>query len=474
MANDLWQRLRGFLGFGLQPSARALSTVTKQSAADLRRQREMFGGNVVPLPRIQLEWHQADLMDAQRLAATGDLSMAGRLLRYMRSNGLYSGLLSTRTSGLVRLPRQFYGDPNLVQGLAAKNGTFSLFDLICPPQELQALVADGDVLGVGVAELITVDGRLPQLVRRDPEYLQYRWSENLWVYHFAGTPEPIIPGDGRWVLHLPYGREAPWSLAPWVACGRSVIAAEHAWLRREAWAAKHSMPMRTAKTPSGFDEVQREEFLADLIAYRESGAVELPPGVEVDLVESNGRGYEAFQAIIDSCNLDLMVALAGQVVSTEGGKGFSTTDLHRTIRQDLIQASGESLSHTLNTQVLPWVTRLLAGEELLYQGRGAQVSYDTRTPKDLASEASTLTTLGTALAQLTEALSQHEIRIDIPLLCSRFGVPIREDQDGDGHVDLEDADADAIDVDLEAVEDSEPEDQEQVSEAQESRPALLN
>src|SRR5690606_26157819 len=143
-----------------------------------------------------------DLWDAIEAAALGNLSMAARLLRYMRTNGLYAGLLSTRTSGLVRLPREFFGDPDLVRALASKNGTTSLFDMVCPSSELQALVADGDILGVGVAELVPIPGRLPQLVRRDPEYLRYRWQDNQWVYQTIAGDIAVTPGGGRWVLHL--------------------------------------------------------------------------------------------------------------------------------------------------------------------------------------------------------------------------------------------------------------------------------
>ena len=190
----------------------------------VERLREALGGQLSPLPTTRTRWFLSDLESAQAAADAGDLSAAAQLYRAMRRDAAYAGLLATRTGGLVRLPRRFYGRPEIVEALQKRNGTRSVFDDMFPPSELRLLADDGVNLGVGVAELLPVEGRdFPVLVRLDPEFLRYRWAENRWYYNSIAGALPITPGDGRWVLHTPGGRVAPWQSGIWHACANAFI-----------------------------------------------------------------------------------------------------------------------------------------------------------------------------------------------------------------------------------------------------------
>src|SRR5205085_2623084 len=102
--------------------------------------------------------------------------------------------------GLVRLPKRFRGDPRIVQALELGHDKVrSVFDEMFPPAELALLAGDGELCGVGVGELVPVEGRdYPVLVRLDPEYLVFRWNENCWYFRSVIGLIPITPGDGRW------------------------------------------------------------------------------------------------------------------------------------------------------------------------------------------------------------------------------------------------------------------------------------
>ena len=385
--------------------------------------RKVIGGNLQPNVTTHLRWYLADLEAAQASADAGNLSSAAQLYNAFRRDGVLAGLLGTRTNGLVRLPKRFYGQKEIADQLRAKNGSRSVFDEMLPPSELALLAADGVALGVGVAELVPVEGReYPVLIRLDPEFLQFRWTESRWYFRSVAGLLPITPGDGRWVLHVPGGRVSPWRSGLWPALGEAFINKQHAKFRRANYAGKLANPARVAVAPNGATEDQRLDFLKKLIAWGTNTVFALPAGWDAKLVESNGKGWEVFEAEISTSDREYMIGLAGQVVSTEGGSGFISENLFRTVRQDLIAGDAEGLAYTVNTQCLPgWIVQRW-GIDAIESGTG--VEWDADEPKDKASEASTWQTLGTALGALREQLAAAGRSVNLDEVATRFGIPL--------------------------------------------------
>lgn len=411
-----------------------------QSNEDLvERIREQFGGQISPQAITQTRWYQRDLETAIRIADTGDIAGAARLYKAFRRDGTLAGLLSTRTSGLVRLPKRFRGDAEIREALERRDDVTarSVFEDMFPSSELALLAADGITLGVGVAELVPVKGRdFPVLIRIDPEFLRYRWNENRWYYTSIAGQIPITPGDGKWVLHVPGGRMSPWQNGLWSSLGESWINKQHAKLHRANFSGKLANPARAATAPPGATEDQRRGFLANLIGWGVNTTFELPPGWEVKLIESNGRGYEVFQAEIATCDNEIMIALAGQLVTTTGGTGFANADIHKSIRADLIKDTADALAYTINTQGIPQFVARRWGIGGLERG-GAIVEWDVKPPKDLKQESDALKSFGEGLAAVRNALLPYRRDVDVGVLCNAFGVPIARDTDGDGNPDAE-------------------------------------
>jgi len=432
--------LLGVSAYAAPPSR--VPSLDDERVADTRAR---MGGQIAPLPTTQTRWFLSDLENAQMAADIGDLGPAARLYRAMRRDAAYAGLLATRTGGLVRLPRRFYGRPDIVAELQSRNGTRSVFEDMFPPSELKLLADDGVNLGVGVAELLPVEGRdFPVLVRLDPEFLKYRWNENRWYYNSIAGSLPITPGDGRWVLHTPGGRVAPWQSGVWHACGNAFIDKTHARLHEANWEAKLANPARAAVAPMAATETQRQGFLQRLIAWGVNTVFEMPPGWDIKLIESNGRGFESFVQTIERSDREYMIALAGQVVTTDGGAGFANADIHKSIRADLIQGDGDGLAFTLNTQALPaWVVSRWGLEAL---EDGALVEWDVRPPSDMKAEAESYQATAKAIVDLGAALAPYGRDVDVDELASRGGVPAVASRVAAPTVRVELADADAAKV----------------------------
>lgn len=398
--------------------------------------RSALGGQLQSIPVTTLRWYLDDLETAQYEADAGELALAARLYRAMRRDGVLAGLLGTRTCGLVRLPKRFYGEPSLCAELRTRNGSRSVFDDMCPPSELALQASDGIVLGVGIGELVPVPGRdFPILIRLDPEFLTYNWSLNRWRYASVAGLLDVTPGDGRWVLHCPGGRIAPWQSALWPALGRSFINKEQALLNRSNYVFKLANPARVAHAPIGANEELRKNFFERVMAWATDTVFSLPVGWDVTLLESKGEGIKVFQEVVDTSNHEMAVAIGGSTIPMDGGAGFQNNDIHKAIRSDLIQDTGDALAYTVNTQILPpWVAQRHGIEAIR---NGPNVEWVTATPKDLNSQAASLVAASNAIKGLDEALLNHvgptgrPIRIDPTEICIRFDIPILgEEVDG--------------------------------------------
>lgn len=385
--------------------------------------RTIFGGQITPPVRSQSRWFLADLEAAVHAADAGDMAPAARIWRWSRRDGVLAGILATTTRGVTALPRKFDG-PNekIVQRLQGRDGARSLFDALCPPAELVAMAADGRGMGYSFAELVPVKDRAyPVLTRRDPEFFYFRWHENRWYFNSIAGPIPVIPGDGRWVLHVEGSRETPWQAGLWPALGASCIRKTHAQLMKSNWEAHLANPARAAIAPNGATEQQRLGFLDRLIAWGVNTVFELPPGWDVKIIESNGTGHESFEETIDRSDREYMIALASQVMTTDGGEGFSNGDLGENRLEAQIKATCEALAFTLNTQVLPQWTAIEGGDPIL---DAPFMSWDATPPKDEKKSSEALGAFGQAIATANTALAPYRRRVDALQLARSYGVPL--------------------------------------------------
>lgn len=384
----------------------------------------LAGGLLTPPAQSQTRWYIEDLEAAEHMADNGDLRRVGQLMAAARKDGYFTGILSTRTDGLVRLPRQFYGDAEVIATLERGHDTTrSAFDEMFPPAELAQFIADGLLCGVGVGEFIPVRGRqYPVFVRLDPQFLRFIWAENRWYYSSIYGLLPITPGDGRWMLYTPGGRIAPWQTGLWKAIGQAWIRKQHASLYLDNWQAKLAHPARVAVSPQGASEDQNQSVFQALMAWGLNTVFGLPRGYDAKLLESNGRGWESFIKTIATSNEEYTVCIAGQTVTTDGGTGFSNQDIHKSIRADLIKATADTAFYTINTQGLPAYVASVWGPGAVLS-RPVAGEWDVTPPKDRNQEANSMMAFGTAISTVTQALAPFGLAPNVQALVDRYHIP---------------------------------------------------
>lgn len=351
------------------------------------------------------------------------MTLVGQLHRGMTRDGIIQGVAGTRTGGLVRLPKRFRGTPNACKVLGDTDATIPLFDIIFPSSELARFEWDAINCGVALAQFVQgPEDKYPVFTRLDPEFLQYRWNEDRWYYRTLEGLIAITPGDGRWILHTPQGRYEPWNHGLWRANARSFISKEHAILYRENYGSKLANPARVAVMPQAASEPQKQSWFAKVMGWGVNTVFGAPPGYDVKLVESNGRGYEVFQAIIETADRDSIINIAGQTPTTDGGVGFANMDIHEAIRADIIQGDGNALCSTLNAQAMPAVVHDLCGPS-----EECAVEWDTSPPNDVKASADSLCASADAIDKLDTTLKARGYVLDVRGLCARLNVPIKND-----------------------------------------------
>jgi hypothetical protein len=431
MSNGLVRFVDVLLGRSAYARPPAAGATNSLDSPEVIHAREALGGQLGPPGRTPTRLYLADIETATHAADLGHIGEAARLMIASKQDGVFAGVLSTRTDGLVRLPKRFRGDPEICAELQPGNTNDATgnadararFDEMCPPKELALLAADGFTLGIGVAELVPVAGReWPVLVRRDPQFLFYLWSDNTWYYQSVAGLLPITPGDGHWVLHCPGGRVSPWQNGAWRAIARAYIRKETASLLKDNWEQKLANAARVAEAPQAATEEQAQGWFQRVAAWGINTVFSTKPGYTVRLLESNGIGWQSYSKTIEDQDREFQICVAGQTVTTEGKSGFVSAELFSTIRSDLIQSTGDDLAYTVNTQVLPAYVYYQHGEQALLT-RSVVMEWDTTPPKDLNATASSLVTAASAIKTLTEALAAHNVELDVAELCAQLGVP---------------------------------------------------
>ena len=386
--------------------------------------RRRLGGQLSLQPITRTRWYIEHVENAEWAADAGDMLEAGRLCRAMDRDGVLAGLLATRAGGLVQLPKVFDGPLDMIERLQeGGEQARSEFAEMCPPTELEAFVSDFIKLNLAVAELVPVEGRsYPLFVRRLPEYLTFRWSENRWYFRSAVGLIPITPGDGRWVLLLG-GRESPWQRGTWRALGRAFVEKEHADMARANFERTVANPARVGIAPAGATEGQLTKWFKRVAAWGYNTVFAVKAGWDVKLLESNGQGAKSFPETIDDKNEEFQFLLHGQIVTGTGGVGFANADVFDDVKADLIQRDGDAVSHCISTQVLPvWVVTTY-GEERLDEC--PVFSWDTTPPSDLASVGAAMTAAATAAKAWNEALTASGLEVDAEAFAAKFGIPVR-------------------------------------------------
>lgn len=364
-------------------------------------------------------WEFPHVYATRAAVDSGDFFELGMFCEAMHTDGQIDGTLHTRSAGMLALPVMFKGDPFLCDQLGGKDAVIDEttgevvrekirreWDRILPNKHLASIIQDGILTGValGVLDDDPTPGGWRTLRHLDIRFLQYQHSTEEWFYQDATRRLKVTPGDGNWFMFMPYGTSRPWTRGAWNSCAVPFVSRHGSTIDRARWSKFLADGLRCIELSENASErhvAAIQDGFFNRGGWSNSPGIVLPKGYTARIVESTGKGFEVYCDLEDRASRDIALALTGQVVTTDGGKGFSSGDIWRDVALSLTQAVAASLSEAIDAQILdPWSQWLLG-----VSGK-VQCEYDLRDPskkieeaafqKSLLENAKTLMDLATA------------------------------------------------------------------------------
>lgn len=200
----------------------------------------------------------------------------------------------------------------------------------------------------------------PYLRPWHPRYVYYHWYLRKYVALSQDGQLPIIPGNGKWVMHAPFGDYRGWIRGAIRAVAEPWMLRHFAFRDMARFSEVHGIPTRVGKMPAISDPQERSKFEQDIANLGSDTSMILPQGVDgqngtgydYGLVEARDTAWEVFPGLIDRCDMAIVLSLLFQNLTTEvKGGSFAATSAHMDIRQGGIQGDNTAWKNTLYNQV---------------------------------------------------------------------------------------------------------------------------
>ncbi len=407
------------------PTAPIQATGNRTRDAIKRRRN---GGRISPPSLKEIRWLRKDIEDAEHDCRSGNVRHAAQIGAWVRGDLLVGGLLSTRCS-VPRLPRTWRGNEearNWLEGHGKKPG---IFDTLLPPVELEELAIDNFVNGFGVGCFIRPPGcKYIKLVRLDPQWLNFRLSENRWVYQGYSQLYHVEPGNGTWFL-ITNGHIDPWYRGTWADLGRDQCSEDQAGLNRDAFIGKYSNPFVVAQAAQGQSDEQKFIGWKTLQKWT-MGFLGVVGSYKVDILQPKAEGREVISDAEGKTERRAMMRICGQVVTSLGGPGFANAEVFATIASHLVARTGQDLAAPLNEQCIGQIISMGIEEGWIEDDSPLLLGYDTTPPQARKAEADAITAAMTAFLKQWEAADKANdprMRPDPEEYRARFRLPVASD-----------------------------------------------
>lgn len=383
-----------------------------------------------PQVRTFTDWTTPKIRAAQRQADSGNLYQAASLCEWILTDDRVAGSLDARLDSLFGLPVTF--EPGAgrkknqaIKALEAGEDWWESY----PEQQLRLIHKWGLILGVAPAIhrwkehpdhgdriLPSPDFWHPQTLRQD--HRTHEWS----VENAIRQRVPVAPGDGQWLLHMPFGKHRPWaqglcwSLALWVIVKQLAM---QDWSRHSERGA-----MLVISSPDRSTKETRRELAQAMRDAGEDAVVALAAGFDMKLLEVAANTERIYRAQIEMADLAIAIRIRGGNLSSQvdgGSKAAAQVqvDVNETPK---LRFDASTISTTAHDQSLIWWAEFNFGDRRL----APWPTYPVQPEEDKKALAEALK----ALAESIESLQTAGVPFDLKELAERFTLKLEDVPEG--------------------------------------------
>lgn len=317
----------------------------------------------VPIVTVQHDWGREQVRHALRSHSTGLFEGSAQLVDSILGDPRIQATLGSRVSGL-------FGQEVIFTPANDSDAAKEVCDAwrtAWPKFATSALVmmhTYAIMMGFAPAQILwDTSGPVwtPQIEPWHPRFVYYDWGAFRYQAISQDGVIPIVPGDGKWMMHAPWGTGS--NARSWMR--GAVRGVAEPWIERHESSRDHSrynevhgMPARVATVPAASDQVQRDRYQQQLENPGREMTIMLPKGVDgagqdygFDLVEAEAGNWQSFVSKSDRADMDIVLAILFQNLTTEvTGGSFAATSAHMDIRSSGIQADNGDWKLTVREQ----------------------------------------------------------------------------------------------------------------------------
>ncbi len=371
-------------------------------------------------------WTPTGVRAAESNATSGNLRYAADLCDTLFADDHFQSVIGTRARGLLGLVPSFEKGTGrkkhaAAKALEAEEDWWTIF----PEEELSALMRWGIVLGVGIGQLIYPEGDpaggrlVPRLKVWHPRWLRWDWQQRKWFLKVNdGAQEiEITPGDGQWVLYLPYGSSRPWASGLWRGLARWYLLKLFAIEDMGLWSEVQGQPLRVITAPKDTSIKLRRELVQDLQNLGRETSLCLPDGFTIQMIAAPAGSEEMFLKQVNAANDAMSIATLGGNLGTSVRNNQQTgSTAQENTKIDLRRYDGETVASTTHDQVLVHWAEYNFGTA----DAAPWPSWPTDPPEDTAKIATVWKTAAYAIS--LAAAAGYDIDVDDVLL--KFGMKL--------------------------------------------------
>jgi phage gp29-like protein len=376
----------------------------------------------LPLVSSLTEWTVDMMRGAVRAHMWGIFEGSGQLVDAILGDDRVQATLGSRISGLFGRETRFRPANDSIAAKECLDAWVTCWPNLATAAAMTEMSAYSILEGFEPAQLVwgPYSGveYAPQLRPFHPRYTYYNWDLRKYIALTLDGQMPIIPGNGKWVLHAPYGEYRGWIRG-------AVRPVAEPWLIRH-WALRdwarfsevHGQPIKKAIVPASADEQQRDAYSAALTQLATESTIMVSQGndgvnsYDLELLEAKDTAWEAFPGLRDHCDMAIVLALLFQNLTTEvKGGSFAATSSHMDIRQGGIQYDNVAWRWTIRQQMARPFAWLNFGDPEL----APLTDFDVTPRDDYAHNAKQFQELGKGIQTLRQGgvkfISTEELRV---------------------------------------------------------------